>query len=139
VVNQITLPKNAALKFGSGSVFVSEHNRAPVSLTFERIETRVRTQKGSLRKYYRADKRSLSCSWNELPKDTTTTVDAGWGAKDLETFFKTTPGSFPVLITHDTGITETITMIFTDFSIDLVNRSNASSALYAVSLSLEEV
>ena len=133
---QFNFVKNAALRFDS--VFVSDHGRSPLSIAYDRLEHRVRTQGGGMRIYHRADKKTISASWENLPATDSYTVDKGMGAQELQTFYENNTGTFPVTITYDTGVTETLTMAFTEFSMELVRRLGAY-ARYNVSLSLEEV
>jgi hypothetical protein len=46
-------------------VICSDHNRAEMSITQQRIESRQRMINGTMRSYHIADKVSLSVSWNE--------------------------------------------------------------------------
>ena len=46
---------------------LSDHNRAEISFTPERIESRQRTINGRMRSYHIADKLGISWSWNNLP------------------------------------------------------------------------
>lgn len=140
---QFTFYKDAALRFGTN--FVSDHGRSPLQISYERISDDVRTQRGFLRRYFRADKRTISCSWNNLPGDSTHTVDFGWGADDLEAFYLATPGLFAITLTYDMEvvaevaqpISETLNVVFDDFSKTLSSR--IFDPLYQVSISLQEV
>jgi hypothetical protein len=66
---------------------VTEHNRSALELSTERIEKVVRTSNGTLRKNHIADKRKFQLSWDMLPSYRTLTVDGGWGAEDLRSFY----------------------------------------------------
>jgi len=66
---------------------VTEHNRSPLEINVERIESITRTSNGTLRKNHIADKRSFSVSWEMLPSYRDLTVDGGWGAEDLRQFY----------------------------------------------------
>lgn len=137
---QFTFYKNAALRFDTN--FVSDHGRSPLQISYERISDDVRTQRGFLRRYFRADKRTISCSWDNLPGDSNHTVDFGWGADDIEAFYLATPGLFAVRLTYDmtsssTSISETLNVVFDDFSKTLSSR--IFDPLYKVSISLQEV
>jgi hypothetical protein len=66
---------------------VTEHNRSALELSTERIERVVRTSNGTLRKNHIADKRKFQLSWDMLPSYRTLTVDGGWGAEDLRSFY----------------------------------------------------
>lgn len=74
---------------GTTKIFnkVTEHNRSALELGTERIEKIVRTSNGTLRKSHIADKRQFQLSWEMLPAFRTLTVDGGWGAEDLRTFY----------------------------------------------------
>jgi hypothetical protein len=71
---------------------VSEHNRSPLEISIERIESITRTSNGTLRKNHIADKRSFSTSWEMLPSYRSLTVDGGWGAEDLREFYLSDDG-----------------------------------------------
>lgn len=71
---------------------MSEHNRAPLSFNIERIEQMQRMADGTARKYFVADKISLSASWEMLPSFRNETVDGGWGAEDLKNFYESPAG-----------------------------------------------
>lgn len=66
---------------------VTEHNRSSLDLGIERIEKVVRTSNGTLRKNHIADKRKFQLSWEMLPSYRNLTIDGGWGAEDLRSFY----------------------------------------------------
>jgi hypothetical protein len=136
-VRQLNLVKDAALTLGSSGK-ITDHNRSPLSISYERIENSIRTQRGGLRTYYRADKRTISCSWELVPETSGDTVDGAWGVNELRNFYLINKGAFNVTITYDTGVTETFLMVFADFSTELVRRWGYAN-LYNMSLSLEQV
>jgi len=135
---------------------LSEHNRQPVSITPNRIEKSTRMTNGTLRKFYIDDKMTINMSWNMLPSYSTFTVDGGYGALDLKSFYEgaaaKTSGAlsgqntFDVTVKYGSGATtETYTMIFTSCSFEMVKRnaklatSDTPQELWNVSLSMEEV
>jgi len=71
---------------------ITEHNRSDISISIERIEKVVRTSNGTLRKNYIADKARFSMSWTMLPSYRSLTVDGGWGAEDLRSFYLSDDG-----------------------------------------------
>lgn len=71
---------------------VTEHNRSALELSPERIEKIVRTSNGTLRKNHIADKKKFQLSWDMLPSYRTLTIDGGWGAEDLRTFYYSDEG-----------------------------------------------
>jgi hypothetical protein len=77
---------------------VTEHNRAPLSFNNIRIENSQRMANGTLRKYFIADKLSISVSWDMLPSFRNETVDGGWGAEDLKNFYESAAGRMPFRI-----------------------------------------
>ena len=66
---------------------VTEHNRSALDLGIDRIEKVVRTSNGTLRKNHIADKRKFQLSWEMLPSYRNLTIDGGWGAEDLRSFY----------------------------------------------------
>ena len=151
----MTLPVGSLLYIDTGTDLVnptwtklSEHNRSTVSMDINRIEKTQRMSNGSLRKIWIADKRDISTSWSSLPTYSTLTVDGGYGAADLRSFYLNKgQGTFKVKISYNAVETrdEIIVASFTSctFSISKRNiRSTAASVpqeFWDVSFSLEEV
>ena len=52
---------------GTNFIVISDHNRAPISMDQQRLESRTRMVSGNMRSYYTADKVMLSTSWTMLP------------------------------------------------------------------------
>jgi hypothetical protein len=127
---------------------LSEHNRDAVSLDINRIEKSQRMANGTMRKVFTADKKNISTGWNLLPSYTTMTVDAGYGAVDLKTFYLNKgKGAFKVKISYN-GVSardEILTMVFNSFSSSVVKRnvkeksSDVPQEYWNVNISLEEV
>ena len=127
---------------------LSEHNREPVSLDINRIEKTQRMANGTLRKVFTADKKNISTSWNMLPSYSTMTVDAGYGAVDLKTFYLNKgKGSFKVKISYNavSERDEILTMVFSSVSGTVLKRnvkeksSDVAQEYWNVNISLEEV
>lgn len=136
---------------------ITEHNRSDISLSIERIEKVVRTSNGTLRKNHVADKRRFSMSWTMLPSYRTLTVDGGWGAEDLRSFYLSDDGKkeFNIRInlaksgsdTSSTGIayapnmvkttSELYTVVFGGCNFSVVKRGLQPH--WNVSIELEEV
>lgn len=109
---------------------LTEHNRAPVTIGINRIESAKRMANGTLRKYFIADKKNVSASWSMLPSYSTLTVDGGYGAVDLKTFYESSKGQgiFKVKVSYN-GVDardEIMLMSFTDFSASVVKRNVSS-------------
>lgn len=105
---------------------VSEHNRAPISVDTLRIEKSQRMGNGTLRKIFIADKVSLSVTWSDLPSSSTMTVDGGWGAMDLKTYYENQgKGAFWIKISpNGTSAREKIVkMVFTSASFIMMKRN----------------
>jgi len=125
---------------------VSEHNRSPVEIGIERIEKLVRTSNGTLRKNYVADKRKFSMSWDMLPSYRDLTVDGGWGAEDLRSFYLSDDGqkTFNIRINlaktgsdQSTSGFEPYTVSISSCNFTVVKRG--LQPYWNVSLSLDEV
>jgi hypothetical protein len=125
---------------------VTEHNRSALDLGTERIEKIVRTSNGTLRKNHIADKRQFQISWDMLPSYRTLTIDGGWGAEDLRSFYFGDEGkqSFNIRINlaktgSDQSVTgfESYTVIISSCNFTVVKRGLQPH--WNVSLSLDEV
>jgi hypothetical protein len=145
----ITLPVGSTLFLFDGQLRkLSEHNRSPISITTNRIEQVQRMSNGTARKFFVADKIGLSVSWDQLPSYSTFTVDGGFGALDIKTFYDGSFGksTFNVKVMHANSATlYDKTMYFTNCSIEMVRRnakltsSSTPQELWNVNISLEEV
>lgn len=116
---------------------VTDHNRSPLSVDVERIERVSRMANGTLRKYVIADKRTFSMSWENVPSKATFTVDGGWGANEIETFYNNNKGAVTLVLRFSDGSTETYTVVLTEFSKELSGRGRYD--MYNVNVTLEEV
>lgn len=125
---------------------ITEHNRSALELSPERIEKVVRTSNGTLRKNHIADKKKFQMSWEMLPSYRTLTVDGGWGAEDLRSFYFGDEGkqSFRIKINlAKTGSDQTssgyeeYTVIISSCNFTVVKRGLQPH--WNVSLSLDEV
>lgn len=52
---------------GLDFIVISDHNRSPISMDMQRIESRSRMVSGNMRSYYTDDKATISTSWTRLP------------------------------------------------------------------------
>lgn len=116
---------------------ITDHNRSPLSIDVERIEKAGRMANGTMRKYVVADKRSFDVSWDMLPKATGKTVDGFWGAAAMESFYNSTKGAFTLDITDGDGTNTSYTVMFSDFSKEIVKRG--SQDFWEISVTMEEV
>ena len=127
----ITLPVGSLIRFNSNAL--SEHNRSPLSIGYNRIEKTQRMSNGYMRKFFIADKKTINVSWSLIPSYSNYTVDGGWGALDLKSFYESAREAFPVTITRSTqtgSTTETMSMVFTSFSCDIIKRNIYSEIDY---------
>lgn len=101
-------------------IILSDHNRQPIELSFDRIEQRQRMVNGRMRSYHVADKLNISVSWDMLPSrsfagkpdfsstgatalatDQKYTADGGAGGVELLDWYKAHPGPFWVYLAYD--------------------------------------
>jgi len=125
---------------------ITEHNRSAFQVGVERIEKVVRTSNGTLRKNHIADKKKFQLSWTMLPSYRTLTVDGGWGAEDLRSFYLSNEGkeSFNIRVNlaktgadQSTSGFEPYTVVFSSCDFTVVKRGQQPH--WDVSLSLDEV
>lgn len=152
-MSTIYLPAGSALYLNS-TLKLSEHNRQPISLSKTRIEKTQRMANGTMRKFYVADKESINVSWTKLPSFSTYTIDGGYGALDLRSFYDGSAAkasgalsgraTFDVRLSYG-GTTRTMEMIFTSFSLEMVGRNvkqkttDTAQEFWNLSITLEEV
>ena len=133
---------------------LSEHNRQPMSINQNRFQKVTRMSNGTLRKFFIADKREFSTSWEMLPSFSNMTVDAGYGAIDLKSYFEGTKGQgvFKLKIGYGKNQTtpfadreEIFTVSFTSCSFEVIKRnvkdssSDPAQEFWNVSIAMEQV
>jgi hypothetical protein len=154
----ITLPRGTLLQFNAkdplastpattlGWRSITDHNRSEFAVDSNRIERTTRMANGTLRKFFIADKKNFSVSWDLVPSYRTETVDGYWGAEDLRTFYSSDEGkgTFDIRINFAKNGTsqvssgyEQYTVSITGCSFNLVKRG--IQAHWNISLSMEEV
>lgn len=116
---------------------ITEHNRKPLNIDPERIERKARMVNGRMRKYVVADKKTFSTSWDMLPKGVAFAVDGKWSGDAIEAFYNSTKGSFELELTNIDGTIETYTVMFADFSKEIVKRG--AYDFWNISVTMEEV
>lgn len=136
---------NAIMYWHDGTAYrrITDHNRSPLTVDFERIERKQRMVDGTLRRYTVAKKRTWSCSWEMLPsKNTgpanTGTVDAGLSASEIESFYYTHDGPFNMQLRDGNGNVTTHTVMLSDFSKEVVKRG-PNTDFWNLDITLEEV
>jgi hypothetical protein len=64
VYQDLTIPP---VDLDDSFIILSDHNRAPLDVSTQRIEQRRRMINGTMRSYHTADKLTISTSWSMLP------------------------------------------------------------------------
>jgi hypothetical protein len=123
--------------FGDGPVEITEHNRSPLAVSIERIETTHRMANGSLRKYHIADKNSFEVSWEMLPTGNTHTVDGRSGASILWSYYVNHEEEFVMTVANRDGSTTSFTVHFTDGTKSVEKRWEYE--YWNISLSMEQI
>lgn len=126
---------------------LTEHNRTPVAFDNQRIEQQKRMADGSLRKLWIADKKTISTSWNMLPSYSTMTVDGGYGAEDIRSFYYGDKGknTFKIKIAYSDTRTEILNVTFTSANFTVTKRNvknkatDSAQEFWDVSIALEQV
>jgi hypothetical protein len=126
---------------------LTDHNRQPIEISPELIESQARMANGRMRKYVIAQKNNISVSWDYVPSKTAETADLNYGAAWLESFYKSNAG-LPIYLkvvsseidpdavlgsvpldsnfkTAQTG-SKVYTVFMTGFSKTIVNRTKVS-------------
>lgn len=144
----MSMPRGSILWIKSGGVYykVSEHNRSEFTISPQRIEKVQRMSNGSLRKFWIADKKKFSLSWDMLPHSTALTVDGGWGAKDLRDFYYSSggQGTFDIKVNLATDGTDQSSSGFEEYTVSITDASfvvlkRGIEPHWNVSLSMEQV
>jgi hypothetical protein len=148
--------ENAIMYFsddnGSNWHKITDHNRQPLNITYNRIENSNRMANGTLRRYSIAKKRQFSTNWENIPSIAVPsgngmgTVDGGFGGEDLRDWHDDHDGAFLLRlrtgqdINKDItdGTIEEVTVMITDFSAEKHKRG-PNVDLWNVNLTLEEV
>lgn len=127
---------------GLNFVKITDHNRGPVQLTVERIETKSRMGDGTMRKYSVAKKRSWALTWTNIPSRTRfgalNTVDGGMDGSSMEEFHNAHDDEFDIKVLDGEGAEEIFTVMISDFSKDIVQRG-ISNDYWNLNITLEEV
>lgn len=127
-------------------VKITEHNRSPLSVSYERLESKQRMVDGTLRRFVVGKKRTWSCSWDNLPSEAGTLLVNGQGGNWMEQFHYDTDGAFLMRLRHgadqDTATnalpsTQEVKVMITDFSKEIIKRG-ANTDLWSLSITLEE-
>lgn len=144
----MNMPRGSILWIKSGGVYykTSEHNRSEFSINPQRIEKTQRMSNGTLRKIFIADKRTFNLSWDMLPHTSALTVDGGWGASDLRSFYYGAggQGTFDIKVNLATNGTDQSSSGFEEYTVSITNASfvvlkRGLEPHWSVTLSMEQV
>lgn len=137
----LTLAKPRLIQLAGTAV--TDHNRSPLGIEVERIETAKRMANGTMRKYWVADKRTFTVSWEMLPNSSAFTVDGFAGADQIEAIYNAQKGAFTLTLTYKktagelNRADESFNVMFTNFSKTLNKRGKFD--FYDVDITMEEV
>jgi hypothetical protein len=149
----MTFPYQAILSI-NGNI-ISDHNRAPLDISYDRIESRQRMTNGTLRVNYIAKKMKISTSWSNIVSSNNV-VDAArdnsgnilptgpQGASYLmDLYYNSTGNPVTVYLAFKSGPTGSATgmtanMMFSNLDYNVVYRG-ASHDIVNISLELEQV
>jgi hypothetical protein len=135
-MKQLEFVRPAAIELDGD--FLTDHNRSDIAIANQRLVTDIRTQFGSLRRYYRADKKTFNISWTMIPQSFEYTVDGNLGAEDMQDFFESKKGRVRLKVYFDFGEEQDYDVVITDFSFNLQKRWD-DYRFYNASLTMEEV
>lgn len=124
----ITLPKGSLITVNN--VTLSDHNRSEARIEYENVRQDVRLASGTMRRYFIANKRRLSVSWEMLPALDSQTVDGKAGRNTLKYLFDTYSGvpvtvSYYEVDTTNTQVTRSFTAFIDSYAESLVKRFDA--------------
>jgi hypothetical protein len=137
----MTFPYQAILSI-NGNI-ITDHNRAPLDVSYERIENRQRSINGTMRINYITSKLKISTSWSNVVSSNNT-VDGNKGAAYLRDLYYSSAGNpVTVALTFKSGPTgsatgATATMVFSNFDYSVIQRGQTQD-IVNMSVELEQV
>jgi hypothetical protein len=112
----------------------------------QRIEKTQRMANGTLRKFFVADKKTFSVSWEMLPSTSALTVDGAWGAEEMRTFYNSSDGrgTFKIKVNLAKNGSDQTSSGYEEYTVSFTSASfivqkRGIQPHYSVSLSMEEV
>lgn len=147
-MSTVHMPRGSILQVNSNGTFyaLSEHNRSEFAITPQRIEKTQRMANGTLRKFWIADKRTFSLSWDMLPATSALTVDGAWGAEEIRSFYHSGDGrsTFKIRVNLAKDGSDQSTSGFEEYTVSFTSASfmvqkRGIQPHYSVSISMEEV
>jgi hypothetical protein len=117
---------------------LTDHNRDPIDISTELIETQARMANGRMKKYVIAQKNTITASWTYVPSKTSETADLNHGAAWLESFYRSNVGSPIYVKVVESGLngsgnfvtaqntSKVYTVFMNNFSKTIINRTKLS-------------
>lgn len=132
----LVLPIDTIMRFDGNRI--TDQGRGELSEASEQLKNEVRMVTGTLRRYVVAEKRTWSCSWDNVFSKKS--IDGGWAGEQVRDFYYATPGEFLLTLTQGDGTTEEILVMFTSFDHSVMKRSqNENGDLWSMSVEITEV
>lgn len=144
----MSMPRGSIVSVRSGGTYfkLSEHNRSEFTISPLRIEKTQRMSNGTLRKFFVADKKTFSLSWNMLPGNSSLTVDGGWGAEELRAFYSGSDGksTFNIRVNLAKTGTDQTNSGYEEYTVTITSatfvvQKRGIQPHWSVSLTMEEV
>lgn len=142
------MPRGSIISVNYGGTYykLSEHNRSEFTISPQRIEKTQRMANGTLRKFFIADKKAFSVSWDMLPSSSALTVDGAWGAEEMRTFYESSDGrgTFKIKVNLAKNGTDQTSSGYEEYTVSFTSASfivlkRGLQPHYSVSMSMEEV
>ena len=108
---------------------LTDHNREPIQVNVELIESAQRMANGTMRKYVINKKRKISVSWKYVPSKQSECADGFFGAAWLESFYQSNAG-IPIyikVVASELADTATGTLPSTTFTTAQLATNSSSS------------
>jgi hypothetical protein len=110
---------------------LTDHNRDPIQVSTEVIESVSRMANGKMRKYVVAQKNKISASWKYIPSKTNETADLNYSAAWLELFYSSNV-SLPIylkIVSSKINQEESVNSLPSDFNF---KTATTASTVYSV-------
>jgi hypothetical protein len=110
---------------------LTDHNREPINISTELIESQSRMANGKMRKYVVAQKNKISASWKYIPSKTNETADLNYSAAWLELFYSSNV-SLPIylkIVSSKINQEESVNSLPSDFNF---KTATTASTVYSV-------
>lgn len=144
----MNMPRGSIISVNYGGTYykLSEHNRSEFTISPQRFEKTQRMANGTLRKFFVADKKVFSLSWDMLPSSSSLTVDGAWGAEEMRTFYTSADGrgTFNIKVNLAKNGSDQTSSGYEEYTVSITSavfvvQKRGVQPHYSVSLSMEEV